>query len=235
MHQFFVLDLQSFKHSSIRYIIRIIQRQMNDCDINFPMNQSNECTINNKVEDSCLNVVNSNATTAAVVSTTATTTTDQPPNLYKPKTLILQFSHSTNTCTATVSNDDDIINSPLDIYTKFGMKFSKSIWRCFCVYFHVENLVEIIWKITGSTIESTNNRTILSSSLSADALNKSMLSATPNQSVSKAKLTNDPNALDVPNINQKPSKSILKKRDSGDHEIRASSINERIEGNQRHM
>lgn len=87
---------------------------INDCDMNFPMNRSNESTMNNKVEDSCSNVINSNVT---IMEEAAPIT----PSQNKPSTLILQFSHSTNMCTATISNDDDAINSPLDIYRKFGM------------------------------------------------------------------------------------------------------------------
>lgn len=44
-------------------------------------------------------------------------------NQNKPSTLVLQFEHSSNVCTATVSNDDETINSPLDIYKQFGMTF----------------------------------------------------------------------------------------------------------------
>lgn len=44
-------------------------------------------------------------------------------------TLTLHFDHSPNTCTAMVSNDDDIINSPLDIYKKFGMVFDSNIFH----------------------------------------------------------------------------------------------------------
>lgn len=73
----------------------------NDCDINFPINQFNESTMN-KVED-CTNVDNSKS-----------------PSQTKSTTLVLKFSHSSNPCTATVSNDDDTINSPLDIYKQFG-------------------------------------------------------------------------------------------------------------------
>lgn len=87
----------------------------NDCDMNSSMNRFNECTMNKKVEDvGCSNVVNRDAT---ITNDAAPIT----PSHNKPTTLILQFSHSTNTCTATVSNDDDTINSPLDIYRKFGM------------------------------------------------------------------------------------------------------------------
>lgn len=87
------------------------------------MNQSNERTINNQlVDDSCSKIMHSNA----AATTTATAVTEQAPNQNKPKTLILQFSHSTNTCTATVSNDDDVINSPLDIYRKFGKEIFES-------------------------------------------------------------------------------------------------------------
>lgn len=98
----------------------------NDCDINFPMNRFNECTMNNTVDDRYSNVVNSNATImgeAAAIATTAemaTTATPASPSQSKPTTLVLQFSHSTNTCTATISDDNDTINSPLDIYRKFG-------------------------------------------------------------------------------------------------------------------
>lgn len=100
----------------------------NDCDKNFPMNRFNECTMDrNKVDGSCSNVIDGNATIMREAEmppppppTTATTAAAVLPNQSKPNTLILQFSHSTNTCTAMVSNDDDTINSPLDIYRKFG-------------------------------------------------------------------------------------------------------------------
>lgn len=97
----------------------------NGCDINFPMNRFIECTMNNKVDDSCSNIVNSNATLmgeAAAIATVevVTTATAISPSQSKPTTLVLQFSHSTNECTAIVSDDDDTINSPLDIYRKFG-------------------------------------------------------------------------------------------------------------------
>lgn len=85
----------------------------NDCDIHFPMNQFNESTIN-KVEN-CTNVAN-----------------DKMPSQTKPSTLVLKFSHSSNPCTAMVSNDDDTINSPLDIYKQFGMRFNLQIF-----YFYV--------------------------------------------------------------------------------------------------
>lgn len=51
--------------------------------------------------------------------------------------------------------------------------------------------------------------------------------------MARAKSTNDANVktLEVPNINQKPSKSILKKKNLVEHEIRAqSNINDDIEG-----
>lgn len=91
-----------------------------DCDMNVPMNQINECTMNNKVEGRCSNVANSIAT-AAVAEIAAAAAPTVAPNQNIPTTLILQFNHSTNACTATVSNDDDTINSPLDIYKQFGM------------------------------------------------------------------------------------------------------------------
>lgn len=74
----------------------------NDCDINFPMNQFNESTMN-KSED-CTN----DSSRASNNSQT------------NASTLILQFSHTDNTCTSTASNDDETINSPLDIYRQFG-------------------------------------------------------------------------------------------------------------------
>lgn len=99
----------------------------NDCDMNFPMNRFNECTMNNKAENSCSNVVNSNATILKEVSAKETaelaeTTTAVGLSQNKPTTLVLKFNHSSNACTATVSNDDTI-NSPLDIYRKFGKPF----------------------------------------------------------------------------------------------------------------
>lgn len=63
-----------------------------------------------------------------------------------------------------------------------------------------------------------------------------MLSATTTQSLSKAKSANETNvtALEVPNINQKPSKSILKKKEMIDYgsfvEHEAPIINDDIEG-----
>lgn len=77
------------------------------------MNQFNECTKINQVDDS------SNAT--AATATTASVSQS------KPTTLVLQFSHSTNECTAMVSQDDDTINSPLDIYRKFGKLIEEKI------------------------------------------------------------------------------------------------------------
>lgn len=79
----------------------------NDCDIHFQMNQFNESTMN-KIDD-CINATNNGS--------------PAPQNQAKPSTLVLKFSHSSNPCTATVSNDDDTINSPLDIYKQFGMRF----------------------------------------------------------------------------------------------------------------
>lgn len=95
----------------------------NDCDINVPMNQFNECTMNNKVDDSCSNIVNTIMGEAAAIAATAemaTKATSASPSQCKPTTLVLQFNHSTNACTATISDDDETINSPLDIYRKFG-------------------------------------------------------------------------------------------------------------------
>lgn len=94
----------------------------NDCDMNFPMNRINECTMNNTIEDTGSIVVDSRETIIPEAAEPAVTMTAATvvPSQNKPITLVLQFSHSTNTCTATLSNDDDTINSPLDIYRKFG-------------------------------------------------------------------------------------------------------------------
>lgn len=81
----------------------------NDCDMNFSIDHSNNGLI--KEANDCPNVGSQN--------------TIDP---VKP-TLILHFDHSPNICTAMVSNDDDIINSPLDIYKKFGMIFDSNILR----------------------------------------------------------------------------------------------------------
>lgn len=56
------------------------------------------------------------------------------PNQNKPTTLILQFNHSDNLCTASVSTDDETINSPLDIYKQFGMTLNGIDSFSFCGY-----------------------------------------------------------------------------------------------------
>lgn len=51
------------------------------------------------------------------------------PGQTQPSTLILQFNHTANPCTSFISNDDETINSPLDIYRQFGKNFEqKSIF-----------------------------------------------------------------------------------------------------------
>lgn len=72
------------------------------CDINFPINNFNESQMY-KV-DGCKNGI----------------TEVNDNNLPSQSTLVLQFSHSSNQCTATISNDADTIISPLDIYRRFG-------------------------------------------------------------------------------------------------------------------
>lgn len=92
----------------------------------------------------------------------------------------------------------------------------------------------------GSVIESASNRTTLSpSSTIIDAINRTCQPTNTDQTnTPKVKLSNDGNnspltdakPLEVPNINQKPSKSILKKKNLVEHEIRASfDINDDIE------
>lgn len=101
-------------HLSIIFSIQKTQpmNSTNDCDIHFQMNQFNESTMN-KVED-CTSATNNGSAA--------------PSNQAIPSTLVLKFSHSSNPCTATVSNDDDTINSPLDIYKQFGMRFIAHIF-----------------------------------------------------------------------------------------------------------
>lgn len=71
----------------------------NDCDINAPINRGDGAM---NTADNCGN------------------DSDNAPSQAKPTTLVLQFSHSSNFCTATVSTDEETINSPLDIYRQFG-------------------------------------------------------------------------------------------------------------------
>lgn len=100
--------------------------------------------------------------------------------------------------------------------------------------------------LAGSPTQSTIDRTTLSSQLSLDAINRprqldlSVLTATKTmiQSVVKEKSSNDNNGsflagikpIEVPNIDQKPSKSILKKKNLVCHEIRAPENNDDFEG-----
>lgn len=80
----------------------------NDCDTNFPMNQFNDKTT--KEIENC-----------------TSENLDNFPDATKPPTLILQFNHTENPCTSFVSNDDETINSPLDIYRQFGKLFTSII------------------------------------------------------------------------------------------------------------
>lgn len=86
---------------------------------------------------------------------------------------------------------------------------------------------------SGSTIDPTNDRTTLSPSSTFDTINRICQPSTTTmdqKNTPKLKLTSDGNdsllydakTLEVPNINQKPSKSILKKKNLVEQEIRAS-------------
>lgn len=100
----------------------------NDCDTHFPMNQFNESTMN-KVEV-CTSVANNNM-----------------PSQTKSSTLVLKFSHSGNPCTATVSSDDNTINSPLDIYKQFGKRFFQCKPLLFLFFFQFfKNLFKLFGK-----------------------------------------------------------------------------------------
>lgn len=90
-------------------------------------------------------------------------------------------------------------------------------------------LIVVNW--LGSTIESPNNRATLSPSSTLDTVNRTCQpNTTDRKHVPKIKSTNDRSdsllpdvkTVEVPNINQKPAKSILKKKNLVEHEIRAS-------------
>lgn len=82
----------------------------NDCDINYQMN-------------------NSHKSNTSEVEHNTSEVNDNLPNQLRPSTLVLQFNHSANPCTATISNDETI-NSPLDIYRRFGEITFLFVFRC---------------------------------------------------------------------------------------------------------
>lgn len=100
----------------------------NDCDINFPLNQFNESTMN-EFED------------CPKGSSEASNNT---PGQTNSSALILEFSHTANLCTSTASSDDETINSPLDIYRHFGKPHSKCIY---VLSLHLYLLIEIFKKM----------------------------------------------------------------------------------------
>lgn len=132
-----------------------------------------------------------------------------------PVTLILRFNHSTNECTTVKSdsNNDSTIRSPLDIYKQFGGIDSD----------------ETKQNMSTESIQKSNKDTLKDyvmnvANLDTDSICRQMRENYEKRNAMKITMENeklnDSNASsDIPNIDAKPKKSILKNRNAVSLEI----------------
>lgn len=150
-------------------------------------------------------------------------------------TLQLHFSHSSNVCTSKVSDDNQTINSPLDIYKQFGG-----------IVAPIDDSTATQQYIAKDELPA-NHYHNESSPVSADApiaddyaklkeyvlkvanLNTNEIYDKTKENIEMRNLektqTGDSNAAtDIPNNNVKPKKSILKNRDAVKNEVHCDDV-----------
>lgn len=131
-------------------------------------------------------------------------------DMSRSATLFLRFSHSTNACTTATSdrNNDSTIRSPLDIYKQFGGIDSEKTKQNRCI--------ESVQKSDSDTLK---DYVMNVSNLDTDAICRQMRENYEKQNAIKTTMENEKlnesNASsEIPNIDAKPKKSILKNRNA---------------------
>lgn len=159
-----------------------------DDEEKYAVDNTNECILPNASNNNCM----------------------EASDIPRPATLILRFSHSTNECTTVTSNsnNDSTIRSPLDIYKQFGGIDSEET---------KPNLsTESVQKTDKDTLK---NYVMNVSNLDTDAICRQMRENYEKRNAMKITMENEKlnesNASsDIPNIDAKPKKSILKNRNA---------------------
>lgn len=145
-------------------------------------------------------------------------------NLPSQSTLVLQFSHSSNQCTATISNDEDTIISPLDIYRRFGKFQMFELGKISTK--HVTITDECVRFIATDADVPNRSVTLPSYENNASQFKYGQMDTRESDTISLAR-----KIMEVPNIDAKPPKSILKNGSLVKSEARSATIGGDIEGN----